>query len=345
MVETRSETLSRSPVDTLLAVWSRRKWLAILAFVAPLATGVSLIAFLPNIYRSAATVLAERQQVPEFFVRSTVTSAIETRIQTISQEVLSRSRLEALINRFGLYANLRERVPLEGVIERMRGDIKLELKSLELKGSLREASVAFTISYQGSDPGTVSLVTNTLASFYNEENLKARERQATGTAEFLRVQLGETKKRLDEQEQRVSAFKRRYMGELPQQMETNLTTLERLHAQLRLNADNQTRAAERRQALSSQLAEAESLLSSPTGMPGGPAAPPESPELRLTRLKEELTKLRTQFSEKYPDVILLAAEVAALERELADAKSRDAAEEKPTAPQPATPYVLRLKEA
>src|SRR2546426_10297435 len=267
MVETRSETRSRSPVDTLLAVWSRRKWLAILAFVAPLAAGVSLAAFLPNIYRSAATVLAERQQVPEFFVRSTVTSAIETRIQTISQEVLSRSRLEALINRFGLYANLRERVPLEGVIERMRGDIKLELKSLELKGSLREASVAFTISYQGKDPGTVSLVTNTLASFYNEENVKTRERQATGTTEFLKVQLAETKTRLDGLEQRVSGFKRRHLGELPQQMDANITTLEHLNAQLRQNADSQTRASERRQTLSSQLAEAESSLLTPGFVP------------------------------------------------------------------------------
>jgi len=348
--ETRSETRSRSQVDTVLAVWSRRKWLAILAFVAPLAAGVSLIAFLPNIYRSAATVLAERQQVPDFFVRSTVTSAIETRIQTISQEVLSRSRLGALINRFGLYADLRERVPLEGVIERMRGDIRLELKSLELKG-LREASVAFTISYQGSDPGTVSLVTNTLASFYNEENVKARERQATGTTEFLKVQLGETKKRLDGLEQQVSGFKRRHMGELPQQMDANLTTLEHLHAQLRQNADSQTRATERRQTLSSQLAEAESA-------PGAPFASPELREAaRLAQKKEDLARLRTQFSDKYPDVVMAAAEVAALERDLAAAKAlereRAAAkarqpkpnpEEKPTAT-PVTPYVLRLKEA
>src|SRR2546426_3884294 len=339
------ETQKGSGLDSVLAVWSRRKWLAIAAFMLPLTAGVSVITFLPNIYRSTATVLVDRQQIPETFVRSTVTSALETRLHTISQEILSRSRLEDLINRFGLYADLRKRIPFEDVIGRMRSDTKLDLKSVEARGQ-REATVAFTISYQGSDPGTVAVVTNTLASFYIEENLKTRERQATSTAEFLKVQLGETKRRLDEQEQRVSAFKRRYMGELPQQMETNLTTLERLHAQLRLNADNQTRAAERRQALSSQLAEAETLLSSP-GMPGGPAAPPESPELRLTRLKEELTRLRTQFSEKYPDVVLLAAEVTALERELADAKSRDAAGEKPAAPQaaPVTPYVLRLKEA
>src|ERR1043166_395858 len=126
----------------------------------------------------------------------------------------------------------------------MREDIKLELKGVDVKGE-RRATVAFTISYRGSDPRTVALVTNTLASFYIEENLKVRERQATGTAEFLRVQLDETKKRLDVQERQVSEFKRRHLGELPQQMEPNLATIERLHSQLRLNADNQTRAMER----------------------------------------------------------------------------------------------------
>ena len=345
------ETRKGAGLDTLLEVWSRRKWLAILAFAFPLAAGVSLTAFLPNIYRSTATVLVDRQQIPETFVQATVTSALETRLHTISQEILSRSRLEALVSRFGLYADLRQRVAAEEVIERMRKDIKLELKGAETRGQ-REATVAFTISYQGSDPTTVALVTNTLASFYIEENLKARERQAAGTAEFLKAQLAETKQRLDEQEQRVSEFKRRHIGELPQQMEANLGTLERLHTQLRLNADNQTRATERRQALSNQLAEAESLLATPAlaASVGGSGRPPsrsETLEARLAKSKEELAKLRTQFSDKYPDVVLLAAEISALERELADAESRDPKREEKALPQatPLTPYVLRLKEA
>ena len=341
------ETPRKLTLDVAAAVWSRRKWLAVLAFVVPMSGASSLITFLPNVYRSAATVLVEGQQVPETFVHSTVTGALETRLQTISQEILSRSRLEGLINTFGLYTDLRKRAPLESAIERVREDIKLELKSAE-KRSPHEATVAFTISYQGSDPGTVSLVANTLASFYIEENLKARARQATDTAEFLRVQLDDTKRRLDEQEQRVSEFKRRHLGELPQQMDANLATMEGLFTQLRLNADNQTRATERRQALSSQLAEAESLPPAAAVAPGRPAAPPETSEARVARLKEELTGLRTQFSEKYPDVVRLAAQVTAVERELADAKSREPKRnEKPAAPQaaPLTPYVLRVKEA
>jgi polysaccharide biosynthesis transport protein len=352
-----------SPLDTLLPIWSRRKWLGLVAFAAPMAVGLSLMAFVPNVYRSAATVLVDRQQVPESFVRSTVTSALEIRLHTISQEVLSRARLEALINRFDLYADLREDASPELVIERMRKDIKLELKSAELRG-LREATVAFTISYQGRDPERVALVTNTLASFYIEENLKARERQAAGTAEFLKVQLTETKRRLDEQEQRVSGFKRRHLGELPQQMETNLGTLDRLHMQLRQNADSQTRADGRRLSISSQLAETETLLASSqayrpfAGVPGMPLAAPELREAAvLAQKKEELARLRSQFSERYPDVVQLAGEVAVLEREVAAAEARlktgpehEATASESTAPPrttmtPMTPYVLRMKES
>jgi polysaccharide chain length determinant protein (PEP-CTERM system associated) len=355
------ERRTRSALEAIPAIWSRRKWLAILAFAAPLAVGVSLVVSLPNIYRSSATVLVDRQQVPEAFVRSTVTGALETRLHTISQEVLSRARLEGLIHRFGLYPDLRRRRPFEDVIARMRRDINLELKSAELRG-LREATVAFTISYQGAAPDTVSAVTNTLASFYIDENLKARERQATGTAEFLKVQLGETKKRLDQQESVVSGFKRRHLGELPQQMDTNLATLERLHAQLRQNADSQTRATDRRQALSGQLAEAEALMASSPVNPalvatGMPLLTPELRQARLAQKREDLARLRSQFSDRYPDVVQLISEIAALEREFAEidaqmakpnataeANADTSAQPRPPTAAAITPYVLRLKE-
>src|SRR5262245_43709543 len=345
-------TRSRSPLDMLQAVWGRRKWLAILVFAVPIAAGVPLITFLPDLYRSTASVIVENQQVPESFVRPTVTGAVELRLNTISQEVLSRARLAKLIETFDLYTELRKHASLEAAIASMRRDIKLEVKSTQLKG-LREATVAFTITYQGNDPATVARVTNTLASFYAEENIRTRERQASGTADFLKVQLGETKTRLDRLEQRVSGFKRQHLGELPQQMDANLATLERMNDQLRRNTDGQTRAAERRQALSSQLAEAESLLAfsfTPSGVPGAPGgtlAPPEA--VRLAQKKEDLARLRTQFSERYPDVVQLAAEVAALERGLDEAKARATATgvtaSSPPSTAPVSPYALRLKEA
>jgi succinoglycan biosynthesis transport protein ExoP len=321
-----------SAVEMLQGMWSRRKWLAIVAFAIPFAAIVSLVTFLPNIYRSTVTVMVDRQQVPEAFVRPTVTSTLETRLQTVKQEILSRPRLEALITRFGLYPDLRAEGAAGAAVGQMRNDI--DLKPADQKEGPVGATVAFALSYRGRDPQKVAQVANTLATVYIEENLKVRERQAAGTADFLKAQLVGVKRRLDEQERVLSDFKKRYLGELPQQLDANLATVERLNAQLRSNGDSQTRAMERRDALIRQLADA--------GSAGGTG--PEAIDERLARLNEELRQLRANYSDKYPDVVRLKGEIAALERELARKASEPATKAAP-APVVLTPYVIRTKQA
>ena len=136
------EAQKGSGLDQALAVWSRRKWLAIFAFIAPFSAATSLVMFLPSTYQSTVTVLVDRQQVPETFVPPTVTSALETRLHTISQEILSRSRLEALISRFNLYTDLRKQMSSEEIVDAMRRDIQLELKGTDVKGR-QAATIAF----------------------------------------------------------------------------------------------------------------------------------------------------------------------------------------------------------
>jgi polysaccharide chain length determinant protein (PEP-CTERM system associated) len=314
-------------VERLRAAWGRRKWLGILVCALPLTAMITAIMALPDLYQSTALVLVERQQVPEAFVRPTVTSQIETRLHTISQEIMSRSRVEALITRFGLYPDLRNRASSEEGVDRMRRDIQVELKATDPRRG--GATTAFALSYRGADPQTVAVVTNTLASFYIEENLKAREKQATGTAEFLKVQLAEAQKRLDEQEARVSAFRQRNLGALPQQMAANLSALDSLNTRLRTNSDNQVRLAERRDQLSSQLAQAK--LDS-----GGP----EPDDVRLARLRQTLITLRMKYTDLWPDIIRIKDEIARLEEQLAQPKPKASPKAQEV---PASPEVTRLQ--
>jgi len=327
---------SGSMTEMVKSAWGRRKWLAVVVFAVPFVTAASLIMFMPGIYRSTATILVDRQQVPESMVRPTVTSALETRLHTISQEILSRSRLDALIKQFDLYADLRRSAPLEEAIDRMRKDIKLELKAVQQGEDRRSATIAFDLSYDGRNPEKVARVTNTLASFYIEENLKARERQAVGTSEFMKVQLADAKKRLDVQEAMVSQFKKRYMGELPQQTDANLSAIERLSTQLRLNSDSQTRLRERRDALARQFAEA--AAQSPDG--GGAEGAAE----RLARLKLELRSLRSTYSDKYPDIARIKEEIAALERTVSEPEPITNKENKKAAAV-LSPQLFRIKQS
>ena len=357
MASSDLETVSSGPLypssalERVRAIWGRRWRLGVLVFLAPFCAVAALLVALPNVYRSTATVLVDRQQVPEAFVRSTVTSAIETRLQAISQEILSRSRLEKLITRFNLYPELRRHGSMEEAVERMRRDTQLELTGMT-SSAHRGTTIAFKLSYLGRDPQTVAMVTNTITSFYVEEDLKVRERQATGTTEFLQVQLADSKRRLDEQERRISDFKRRSIGELPQQIQSNLATLETLSMQLRVANDSQLRAVERRDSLARQLAELEEAASTASATPadadarGGALRNVRAPEDPLARRRQILAQLLVRYTEGHPAVAQLRSEIAALEAARpAPASDSPTAPTRPTADARTTRLRETLREA
>lgn len=294
-------------VDVALAVWRRRKWLAIAVFVVACAAAVAVVLSLPPLYGAAATVLVERQQISEAFVRPSVTTELDTRIQTIHKQVTSRARLGDVIMRFNLYPDLRRHAPLEAVVERMRRDIDFDLSGVP-QHSGRTATIAFTLSYVGSDPYLVAEVANTLVNSYVEENTRTRERQAVRTAEFLKAQLDEAKRELETHERRERDFTLRHTTELPQQVDVNLAALDRLNTQLRLNGEYQLRAVERRERLEQDVAQT-TVLGRDSRSPAG------SSQAELARLKQELAALSAKYSARYPEVIRLKSAIAALERQ------------------------------
>src|SRR5262245_2429703 len=318
-------------LDRLVGMWNRRRWLAILVAVTAFTATASIVLFLPDVYRSTVTVLVESQQVPEDFVKSTVTTGAERRVQTITQSILSRERLDSLIKRFGLYENLRERSSPEELINRMRGDISVstvDVKNTEQRGP-GSATIAFTISYSSGDPDTAATIANTLASYFIEEDLRSRERQAGGTADFLRSQLDEVKKKLDAQEIEVSQFKESHLGELPEQRDANLTTLERLNTELMLNSEKQIRVREQKAILERQLVNADSN-----------SQRPDAAGEKIARLSTELADLRRRYSDKYPDVVHLREEIARLQKNITDPVAASA--ETVGIPDP---YVLQLQQS
>jgi polysaccharide chain length determinant protein (PEP-CTERM system associated) len=315
------DTSSALSVDSIVDVWRRRKWIGIVVCIAVSAAAIAGVLSLPNLYRASATVLVERPRISEAFVRQSVTAELETRIQTIHREIMSRTRLSEVISRLGLYAEQRGLVPMDALVERLRREAQLNLQGVE-QSTGRTETIAFTLSYSGRDPEVVARVANTLAAFYIEGNSQNRERQAAETAEFLQAQLADTKRELDQQEKRANAFKQRRATEL-QQVEVGLTALERLNTQLRLNNESQLRAIERRERLELQLAAAEST----------PAPrPPDGPAARLTALRGELTELRRQYSDRYPEVIRVQAQIAALERDASNPANGHGIAAAPAAP-------------
>src|SRR5207244_229134 len=252
-----------------------------------------------------------------------------------------------LFDRCDLNQALRQQVPLEQVIERMRQDIVLSQTGGQ-QGGQGESISALTISYKGRDPQQVAEVANTLASFYIDENLKSRERQVVETADFLRGQLKEMKQRQEEEEQRLHQFKERYMGELPEQLQTNLKSLDNLNTQLRLNSDKQTRVSEKRDALAQQLAELAGLKV-PSKQTIVVASDPQlnSHVTQREKLQQELAKLRKRYSDRYPDIISLKAEIEALDQRMTqkDGTDDDKKQQEQMTRELQSPYAQQLKKA
>ena len=297
----------RSGIHLALDILARRRWLGAALFLGVFAPALSFVASLPDTYKASTTVLVERQQVAESFLRPSVTEEVEMRLHAISEEVMSRSKLNDLIARFDLYSSARDKASPQALSDRMRRDITLDLKGVERTWD-RGGTVSFSLGYRGRDPRKVADVTNALAALFVEQNLKTREQQAAVTADFLKSQLAEMKKKLEEQEARIGAYKKRHPGELPQQVDSNLAVLQRLNAQLQLNSEKQVRAMERRDRLAGANAD-----------PASGNASGADAETRLEHLTMELADLRRQFTENYPDVKRVEQEIANLKRSMAEA--------------------------
>lgn len=329
----RMEDRPRQGFEGLYAVWSRRRTLALVAFVVPMAAVVAVASFLPDVYKATTTVIVEHDQVQESFVKASVISELETRIRTLSQEILSRARLKTLIDRFGLYPSMKGRASDEALVQQMRRDIQMEFKETQQPGTGRSATISFELSFQGRDPRLSAAVANTLAASYVEQNSSTVTRQTSDTTRFLKAQLDEMKVRHDEQERKVREFKMRHSGDLPEQMAPNLATLERLNTRLYMNRDNQQRVQERKEALLRGVAD--------SGRAGLLTGSLDSGPSRITRLRQELMELKSRYSDQYPDVIRVKEELALLEK---GGEPRDASKGRAPAV-PEDPAVRRLEES
>lgn len=310
--------------DILNIIKRRRLGLIIPAVTVFLISLVVVLVWEP-VYRSTSTILIEAQGIPREYVMSTLTSYAEQRLQTINQRIMSASRLIEIINRFDLYADERKRLTIEEIIDDMRKKyIKFETITADVvdpkTGRPTEATIAFSVSYEGKNPVLVQQVANVLASFYLEENIKVVGEQTAGATKFLEEEMKSVKVNLTDLEKTIAAYKERNPHALPELMQFNLQTLdwsERNYDQLK---DQLRSLQEKESYLQTQLATI------------APDTINQDKE-RLKELRVLLIGLRARYSDEYPDVIKTKAEIAELGKKLQSQGSQPAeVAEKPDNP-------------
>lgn len=216
-------------LSRLVGVLIRRRWLILGTTYITLAVALAILHILPNHYISEATIFAVQPRVPERYVVPTTTYDLREALEVMVQEVLSRPRLLSVIEELNLYPRQRKSADPDRLVQLVRNDVKIQ----PLEQKLGNGSVnAFTISFEANDPNLAQAVTRKLTTLFIEENLRTRADQAATTTGFLHEQLEEAKGTLQEQEQRLRDFKMQYLGELPEQQQSNLTILSGLETQL-----------------------------------------------------------------------------------------------------------------
>jgi polysaccharide chain length determinant protein (PEP-CTERM system associated) len=306
-----------TPEDIALIAW-RRKWWAILPAIV-ISVGVfAWVRTLPNLYMSDTLILVVPQQVPEAYVRSTVTTRIEDRLQTITQQILSRTRLERIIQDFNLYPEARKTAIMEDVVERMRGSIGVQV----VKGD------AFRVSFTSDDARTAMRVTERLASLFIEENLRDREVLAEGTNQFLEAQLEDARRRLVETEHKVEEYKKQYDGQLPEQRDANMQGLHNNEMQLQaltesLNRDRDSKLLIERAIADIEAADASAVMPPPSSAPtvgpdGLPIGATAAQQLEIAQTG--LQALRMKDKDTHPDVVAQKRRIVELQKK-ADTES------------------------
>jgi len=303
-VKAAGATNSMAFIKQGLEVLRRNCWSVFVSAIALSSIGIVVVSLLPNVYRATTTILVDPQKIPDRYVATTVTSDPGERLNTLTQQVLSATRLQEIIDQLNLYPEFRKKKTREEVLDFIRGKI-----SIELKQSGGEGLSSFTITYQDSDRLIVAPVANQLAASFYRWNLKIREEQALGTTQFLTAELEQAKQSLEDQEHQLEAFKMKHAGETPDTLPSNLQVLSRLQSQLQSTMDAISRLDQER-ILLTQIRNPE--------INREPSALTERGRLlqEKSRLENELWTLKRQFTDTYPDVVTVSDQLKEVNRQL-----------------------------
>ncbi len=332
--------------DDYMRILRRRMWVILIpAILVPIAAYlISLM--LHDRFTSQTLVMIEQPKVSESLVKPVVMEDLMQRLQTMQEQILSRTRLQPIIERFGLYQNKTvvdraavrlsakdaSKPPVEELIERMRKDIAIRLVRAD------RGVPGFYISFTAESPRLAQQVCAEITSMFMQENLHLREEHAEGTTAFLRAQLEQSKIKLEDQDKRLAAFKQRYVGQLPGQEQMNMNLLMGLNTQLEAINQALSRAQQDKAFTEAMLAQQISDWKSQRA--------PDNPKTiddRLLRLQAELGAAEARYTSDHPDVVKLKKEIAVLKEKSQAKPAIPAGEEtKPNSSEPVQLKQMRV---
>ena len=313
-------------------------WILPIALLVCGTLGLLAAMILPKRYTSQTLVLVDQPTVPTEFVKPVITEDLNQRLASMQEQILSRNRLQPIIEKFGLYSNDRQRLHIEELVDRLRTAVTV--KPMEpMPGTQNHSLPGFYVNVTFDNPRTAQQICTEITSMFMEQSTREREQQAVQTTSFLTQQVGEAKRKLDEQDAKLAAFKRQYLGSLPEEEQTNLNLLNGLNTQLEGNVQALSRAQQDKTFNESLLGqqEANSKMIVSTGQN------PETTETQLDSLRDQLTSLLARYTPEHPDVVKVQNQIEELRKRIAEMPKADKGQDAPQASRSEPPQVQQLR--
>ncbi|MEO8735165.1 MAG: Wzz/FepE/Etk N-terminal domain-containing protein [Edaphobacter sp.] len=319
--------------EDYFAILKRRGWMVLIpALLLPI-VAVAITYKLTPIYTSQTLVLIEPQTVPDTYVKPIIAQDLDSRLASMKEQILSRSRLEPIIERFNLGA---PGMNMDDRIAKTRKDIAIMPIHSEIEGS--GGLPGFFISFTAPDPHTAQLVCREVTSAFVSANLQARQMSAEGTTAFLKGQLDQAKANLDSQDQKLAEFQKQYMGQLPEQEQGNMAMLATLNTQLDATTQSLTRMENDKTMVDSMLAQE----ARQTPLASGGRATPQADQIQLQKLEAQEADLKMRYTPDYPDVVAVQRQITDLKRQMAAAPATPSVAT-PVAPRYDSPGTMQLR--
>jgi polysaccharide chain length determinant protein (PEP-CTERM system associated) len=304
--------------EDIIEIILRRRWWIILPFCLSIIVGIILAFTLPRYYQAETLVLIQPPKVPDNYVQSVVTTDIDSRLQAFSRQILSRSNLERIMKDFDMYTEPKYNTFfVEDKIADMRERISIDLMRRAMTGRYRglTSAYAFSISFKGKEPEKVMKVTNALASYFIDENIRFRETEAQGTSSFLDEELIPIRAELVAKEKVLKEYREKYMGELPEQLNSNLSMLIRIEEQLKVKHTNLLDAQNKLAMLKDQISQGALLFGQGATVTGdGRIVSDFGQSISLEQARAMLSYLETRYTQKHPDIIRMKKIISDLEK-------------------------------
>ena len=295
-------------------VFRRYWWILPIAVVGCGTIAMLLAMVLPKQYISQTLILVQQPTVPSDIVKPVVTEDLNHRLASMQEQILSRTRLEPIIEKFGLYPELRGKVHIEDLVERLRTSIVIT-PLVSMPGTQNQSLPGFYVNVTFNNPQLGQQICTEITSMFMEQNAHALEQQAARTTSFLSQQLDEAKTKPDAQDAKLAQFKRQYLGSLPEEEQTNLSLLMGMNSQLEANTQALSRAQQDKVFNESLLNQQQANLEAARHQPG---KNPETMEQQLITLQDQLTVLQARYTAEHPDIIKIKNSIEEVKKRMAE---------------------------